>query len=67
MGKGKRDSSLFDDIAQAIKVAPARILFIDDDAGNVERAKQKGWQGIHYVNRESFEKDMEAILPLKLK
>lgn len=67
MGKGKRDPSLFDDIAQAIKTEPCRILFIDDDAGNVERARKKGWKGIHYVDRESFEKDIEEILPLKLK
>ena len=62
MGKGKRDPGLFDDIAQAIKTKPDRIVFIDDDAGNVERAKQKGWQGMLYVDRDSFEKDIEAIL-----
>jgi FMN phosphatase YigB (HAD superfamily) len=67
MGKGKRDPGLFDDISQAIKTEPDRILFIDDDAGNVERAKQKGWQGMLYVDRESFEKDLEAILPMKSK
>lgn len=65
MGKGKRDPSLFDDIVQALNIEPDRILFIDDDAGNVERAIQKGWKGIQYVDRESFQKDFEEILPLK--
>jgi putative hydrolase of the HAD superfamily len=64
MGKGKRDASLFDDIVLALKTKPDRVLFIDDDAENVDRAKQKGWQGIHYVDRDHFQKDFEAILPL---
>jgi FMN phosphatase YigB (HAD superfamily) len=65
MGKGKRDPSLFDDIVHTLKIEPDRVLFIDDDSGNVERAKKKGWQGIQYVNRERFQKDIEEILPLK--
>jgi putative hydrolase of the HAD superfamily len=65
MGKGKRDSSLFDDIVQVLKTKPDRVLFIDDDIGNIDRAKQKGWKGIQYVDRDSFQKDIEEILPLK--
>lgn len=64
MGKGKRDPSLFDDIVQALKTEPDRVLFIDDDSGNVDRAKQKGWKGIQYVDRDSFQKNIEEILPL---
>jgi putative hydrolase of the HAD superfamily len=65
MGKGKRDPSLFDDIVHTLKTEPHRVLFIDDDPGNVERAKKKGWQGIQYIDRERFQKDIEEILPLK--
>lgn len=65
MGKGKRDSSLFDDIVQTLKTEPDRVLFIDDDAGNVERAKKKGWKGIQYVDRERFQKDIDGIVPMK--
>jgi len=65
LGKGKRDSSLFDDIAQRLKTEPDRILFIDDDPGHVDRARQKGWKAIHYVDRESFEKDFEKIIPMR--
>jgi putative hydrolase of the HAD superfamily len=62
MGKSKRDLSLFDDIVHALKTEPDRVLFIDDDAGNVERAKKKGWKGIQYIDRDSFQKDIDAIL-----
>ena len=65
MGKSKRDLSLFDDIVHALKTEPDRVLFIDDDAGNVERAKKKGWKGIQYIDRERFQKDIEDIMPMK--
>lgn len=54
LGKGKRDISLFDDIARILKTPPAKILFIDDDPGNVERAAEKGWKTILYTGDHSF-------------
>jgi putative hydrolase of the HAD superfamily len=65
MGKGKRDSSLFDDIVKVLRTDPNRVLFIDDNSKNVNRAKQKGWKGIQYVDRDSFQRDIDEILPLK--
>jgi HAD superfamily hydrolase (TIGR01509 family) len=65
MGKGKQDSTLFDDIVQVLKTKPDRILFIDDDMGNVDRAKTRGWKAIHYVDRDGFIKEIEKILPLE--
>ncbi|OPY90623.1 MAG: haloacid dehalogenase-like hydrolase [Syntrophus sp. PtaU1.Bin208] len=62
IGKGKRDRSLFDDIARLLKTEPARILFVDDDPGNVERARQSGWQALLYVDRNSFCAAMEKML-----
>jgi len=62
-GKGKRDISLFDDIARILKTEPNSILFVDDDPGHVERARQKGWRVIQYVDRVSFCSEMERILP----
>jgi len=64
LGKGKRDISLFDDVARLLKTEPNRILFIDDNPGHVNRARQKGWKAILYLDRESFEKDFEKIVPL---
>ena len=64
VGKGKRDISLFDDVAGVLKTPPDRILFIDDDPGHVERARQKGWKAILYVNRESFHLEMDKLLKI---
>ena len=61
LGKGKRDISLFDDIAGFLKTPPDRILFIDDDSGNTERARQKGWKAILYVNANLFRLEMDKI------
>lgn len=62
MGKGKRDASLFDDIAALLKTPPERILFIDDDPGNVERARQGGWKAIHYSDEDLFHSEMNRLL-----
>jgi putative hydrolase of the HAD superfamily len=61
LGKGKRDVSLFDDIAGLLKTSPDRILFVDDDPGNVERARQKGWKAILYVDAEPFYVEMNKL------
>jgi len=44
IGKGKRDISLFDDIARTLGKSPDRILFVDDDPGHLDRARKKGWK-----------------------
>jgi FMN phosphatase YigB (HAD superfamily) len=62
LGKGKRDSSLFDDVACTLGRRPGRILFIDDDPGHVDRATKKGWKAIRYVDRDSLIDEMEMIL-----
>jgi len=62
LGKGKRDSSLFDDVARTLGRPPERILFIDDDPGHVDRARKKGWKAIRYVDRDSFIEEMQMIL-----
>jgi FMN phosphatase YigB (HAD superfamily) len=65
LGKGKRDVTLFDDIARTLKTEPSGILFIDDDPGHVERARQKGWHAIQYMNQEAFQRDLKKILAMK--
>jgi FMN phosphatase YigB (HAD superfamily) len=62
LGKGKRDSSLFDDVASALRRPPETILFIDDDPGHVDRARKRGWKAIRYVNRDSLMEEIEMIL-----
>lgn len=63
IGKGKRNVTLFDDIAGVLKTSPQRILFIDDDPGNVERARQKGWNAILYTDYGSFCPEMDKWVP----
>jgi putative hydrolase of the HAD superfamily len=54
MGKGKRDPTLFDDIAEKLALPPSDILFVDDLESNVERAQSAGWQAVLYKGRNSF-------------
>jgi len=67
LGKGKRDASLFDDIAGVLEIPPERILFVDDDPGHIGRARQRGWQAIHYVNRIEFMEEMTKHFPVQSK
>ncbi len=60
LGKGKHDPSLFSDVAADLGIAPADILFVDDNADNVARARASGMQTIHYVDREGFLNLLEA-------
>jgi FMN phosphatase YigB (HAD superfamily) len=62
LGKGKRDSSLFDDVARTLGKPPEKILFVDDDPGHLDRAGKKGWKTIRYVDRDSFIEEMKIIL-----
>lgn len=54
LGKGKRDVSLFKDISVILGLSAEEILFIDDSEENVTRAREAGWQVIHYTDKESF-------------
>ena len=62
LGKGKRDPTLFHDIAERLALAPDRILFVDDLQSNVERARDAGWKTIQYMDRASFEEAIELLL-----
>lgn len=46
LGKSKRDASLFDDAIADLGVRPDEAVFLDDDPGNVERARSRGLHGI---------------------
>jgi HAD superfamily hydrolase (TIGR01509 family) len=54
MGKGKKDPGLFAEIAAKLGLKGSEILFIDDNEGNVKRARTQGWNAIIYRNREDF-------------
>ncbi|MFH0812179.1 MAG: HAD family phosphatase [Pseudomonadota bacterium] len=62
-GMSKRDASVFDYAVAEMGVKPHYALFVDDNLGNIERARQKGLNAIHYQNREDFEKALLAFCP----
>ena len=62
LGKGKRDPSLFTDVAKDLKLQPVEILFIDDNEKNVQTAREKGLRAIQYVDRERFVSELEGML-----
>jgi len=59
LGKGKQDPSLFADVAADLGLSPSMILFVDDDAGNVERARSAGFQAVHFVDQQGFINDLK--------
>jgi len=60
-GKGKQDPSLFTDVATELGMSPGEILFIDDDAGNVARARDMGMQALQFVDKESFLLELKQL------
>lgn len=61
LGKGKKDPSLFPEIVAKLGVKGSEILFVDDNEGNVERARTQGWNTILYRNREDFVSQMKKF------
>lgn len=58
MGKGKRDPSLYDDIARDLGFEPQQILFIDDNPGNIQRAASRGWQTILFRDEQTLRSEL---------
>jgi putative hydrolase of the HAD superfamily len=63
MGKSKKDSSVFDDIAKTLNRMPEKILFVDDHEGNCKRARTRALNTILYVDGEQFIRELEKVCP----
>lgn len=61
VGKGKRDPSLFTDVARTLDLPCAQILFIDDNEANVERARSRGLVTTLFKDREKLLKDLTSL------
>jgi putative hydrolase of the HAD superfamily len=61
VGRRKPDPGIFDHALAVAGCPPQKCLLIDDMPGNVEAARQRGWQGIVY--RPGV--DLEALLHAK--
>ncbi|WJW76410.1 HAD family phosphatase [Thiohalobacter sp. IOR34] len=62
LGKGKRDPSLFDDVVAELGLEPQQALFIDDDPGNLQRARSRGLQTWLFSGRAAFESLVQRLL-----
>jgi HAD superfamily hydrolase (TIGR01509 family) len=63
MGKSKKDQTHFADVVRMLGVEAHKVLFIDDDAGNCERAKHEGLKIIHYMDSEQFLGEISRYFP----
>jgi putative hydrolase of the HAD superfamily len=68
LGKSKRDPSVFDDVIAQIGFAANQVLFVDDNLGNVERARSRGLMTIWFVAEDEFLGELNRLLdqPLAL-
>ena len=57
--KSKRDATLFEDVAERLRVKPREILFVDDTRENVQRAQARGWKALHFTTVENFRKALK--------
>jgi putative hydrolase of the HAD superfamily len=62
MGKSKNDSCHFDDVLKLLYREGQEVLFIDDNAGHVGRAVERGWNAILYENRDDFLRELTGRL-----
>lgn len=58
LGTAKPDPAIYIKTAEALKTAPAGILFIDDREENVAAAAALGMRAIHYAGHAAFEREM---------
>lgn len=50
MGKSKNDPTHFDDVLKLLNRRGRQVLFIDDSAGHVERARERGWAAMRFLD-----------------
>ncbi|VBB43160.1 Hydrolase, putative, cyclic phosphodiesterase-like domain-containing (fragment) [uncultured Desulfatiglans sp.] len=62
-GRSKRDSALFDQVVGRLGTAPSEVLFMDDNPGNIERARSRGLETILYRDRRAFLADLVRFCP----
>jgi len=65
LGKGKRDATLFRDVVNDLKLRSGEVLFIDDNEGHVQRARDMGLVALLYVDHKTLIAELEALLKEK--
>lgn len=64
IGMSKQEPALFDYALAEMGVRAEQALFVDDNQGNIERARGKNLHTIHYQNRRDFEKEFFSFCPV---
>lgn len=62
LSKGKRDPSVFDDVARDLRLVPEQVVFVDDNPGNVERARSRGLKTVLFQDEDQFVDDLKTLL-----
>jgi len=62
LGKGKRDPSLFVDVAKDLGMPPSSLLFVDDDIGNVNRAREAGYEAMLFLDEATFSIEADRLM-----
>jgi putative hydrolase of the HAD superfamily len=60
-GRSKRDERTFTALCGDLGVRPEEALFIDDNAGHVERAARSHLHTIHYTSFKDFSRKLELL------
>lgn len=60
-GLCKPEPEIFSHCALVHGLEPARTLFIDDVAHNVEAARRAGWQAIHFVDADQCARELSGF------
>lgn len=61
VGLMKPHAAIFELAEQRFGLQPARTLFIDDHAGNVEAARSRGWQAVRFVDAAQAGAEIRAL------
>jgi HAD superfamily hydrolase (TIGR01509 family) len=61
LGRTKRDSALFGEILQTLKINAEEALFVDDNIGHIDRAAAAGLQTHHFTERDAFMKRLGEL------
>ncbi len=60
-GVSKRDSAAFDRAAARMGIPAGVTLFVDDQPGNVERARERGMKAILFKDRRGFQEELASF------
>jgi HAD superfamily hydrolase (TIGR01509 family) len=63
IGRSKREASLFDMVLREMTLSPDLTVFVDDNAGNIQRARARGLRTVLYRDRGQFTEEMGVFCP----